>query len=196
MDPGTYTYIGEPAERSWFRGSAAHNTVRINGLDQGRAAGPFRWASKPKVTLLVWEPRPEGGSIEAVCRYEGFAHWRRVVLEAGRLLVMDDVQLDEGQGPEGEHVCEQIWQLGPGAAVVDFTLSAPSARVPSQYSPAYGAKCAGESLIAKVSGRLPLRVAMVVETGGSGAVCVDDELVSKNAQQAFSETRGGGTAPR
>src|SRR5262249_23284259 len=41
IDPGTYTYIAEPAERNAFRGSAAHNTVRIDGRDQAIPAGPF-----------------------------------------------------------------------------------------------------------------------------------------------------------
>ncbi len=175
IDPGTYTYIGEPQERNWFRGSAAHNTVRIDALDQGRAAGPFRWASKPEVTLNSWEPTSDGGAIDAVCRYEQFVHRRRVVLETGRLLVLDEI---EGSA-EGEHVCEQIWQLGPAALTVDFTFSAPTSRAPSKFSPAYGVQYAGESLIAKVSGRLPLRMAMEVATGGNGSVSVEEECLNR-----------------
>src|ERR1700682_179803 len=30
IDPGTYTYVGESEWREWFRGSGAHNTVRID----------------------------------------------------------------------------------------------------------------------------------------------------------------------
>jgi hypothetical protein len=54
IDPGTYTYMSDMAERNWFRGSVAHNTVRIDGQDQGTPAGPFRWASKPEVALKLW----------------------------------------------------------------------------------------------------------------------------------------------
>ncbi len=39
VDAGTYTYV-EPQWRDWFRATAAHNTVRIDGRDQAVAAGP------------------------------------------------------------------------------------------------------------------------------------------------------------
>jgi hypothetical protein len=175
LDPGTYTYIADPEERKWFRGSSAHNTVRIDTLDQGRAAGPFRWASKPEVALTVWEPNELGGVIEAICRYEQFTHRRRVKLEEGRLVVADEI---EGS-PEGEHVCEQSWQLGPAAGQVNITFSAPAERSLSKFSPAYGLKRAGESLTVRVAGRLPLRITMVLEANGNGAVSEDEECLQR-----------------
>ena len=175
VDPGTYTYIAEPEERSWFRGSGAHNTVRIDQMDQGRQAGPFRWASKPEVTRTAWDPTAWDGMVEAMCRYEGFTHRRRVVLKEGRLLVGDEI---EGEG-DAEHVCEQIWQLGPGAKHVHFTCSAPAMKAASHFSPAYGAKRPGESLTIRVVGRLPLRIAMVVEGNGNGSVSVDEACLEE-----------------
>ena len=38
IDPGTYTYVGDPKWRGWFRGTGAHNTIRVDGLDQATAA--------------------------------------------------------------------------------------------------------------------------------------------------------------
>lgn len=180
VDPGTYTYMGEPKERNWFRGSVAHNTVRIDGLNQGRAAGPFRWASKPEVKLTAWEP--SGGLIEAVCRYDAFSHQRRVVLSADRLLVVDQIE-----GPaEKEHVCEQIWQLGPGANRVRFTSSAPVERTVSEFSPAYGAKVAGEALTVRVAGRLPLQIAMIIKANGDGSVSVEDAILQPMSRLQLS----------
>ncbi len=116
-DCGTYTYLEDPALREWFRGSAAHNTVRINGQDQGLAAGPFRWAQRPQTHVLHWETSAERDVLEAVCEHEAsgtFRHRRRVVLlkahgdlQADVLVVRDDIE-----GPPGIHTIEQFWHTG------------------------------------------------------------------------------------
>ena len=38
VDPGTYA-----ERRAYFRGTAAHNTVRIDGRDQSEQGGNFMW---------------------------------------------------------------------------------------------------------------------------------------------------------
>jgi hypothetical protein len=43
IDPGTFCYHSSGLWRSYFRGTAAHNTVRIDGEDQSVAGGPFLW---------------------------------------------------------------------------------------------------------------------------------------------------------
>lgn len=42
-DPGTYCYHGDPAWRSYFRSTIAHNTVELQGRSQSREGGPFLW---------------------------------------------------------------------------------------------------------------------------------------------------------
>jgi hypothetical protein len=42
-DPGTYCYHGEPAWRSYFRSTIAHNTVELSGQSQSKDGGPFLW---------------------------------------------------------------------------------------------------------------------------------------------------------
>ena len=42
-DPGTYCYHGEPAWRSYFRSTIAHNTVQLGGQNQSGDGGPFLW---------------------------------------------------------------------------------------------------------------------------------------------------------
>jgi hypothetical protein len=55
MDPGTLEYIGESQEdRVFFRGTAAHNTMRVDGMDQADGAGPFAWANLPAVQAERW----------------------------------------------------------------------------------------------------------------------------------------------
>ena len=43
VDPGTYCYTRSSIWRSYFRGTAAHNTVRVDREDQSVTAGPFLW---------------------------------------------------------------------------------------------------------------------------------------------------------
>ena len=42
-DPGTYCYHGEPAWRSYFRSTIAHNTLELGGQNQSREGGHFLW---------------------------------------------------------------------------------------------------------------------------------------------------------
>jgi hypothetical protein len=48
-DCGTYAYHGESLWRNYFRGTRAHNTVRINAADQALARGPFLWRAHYRV---------------------------------------------------------------------------------------------------------------------------------------------------
>ncbi len=54
VDPGTFCYISSGVERDLFRGTAAHNTLRVDGLDQANSAGPFLWGSLPAVQVERW----------------------------------------------------------------------------------------------------------------------------------------------
>lgn len=48
VDSGSGVYISsDPAERNNFRGTAAHNTLRVDGLDQAVPAEPFSWRDIP-----------------------------------------------------------------------------------------------------------------------------------------------------
>ena len=54
IDPGTYRYVGDPEERNHFRGTAAHNTMRIDGEDQAIPKGPFAWGELPSTQVERW----------------------------------------------------------------------------------------------------------------------------------------------
>jgi hypothetical protein len=109
IDAGTYCYVGDPKARDWFRSSSAHNTLRIDGLDQGVPAGPFRWREPPTVEVLDWETQNDQDFVDAACRYHKFIHRRRVLFakHTGLLFVLDEVQ-----GPPGDHLLELFWHPG------------------------------------------------------------------------------------
>jgi hypothetical protein len=102
IDPGTFSY-SDAHWRDVFRGTAAHNTVRLNGLDQADPAGPFGWRNPPQVALRQWHTDESADYLDAQCLSRGFRHRRRVVFVKPELLfILDDI---EG-GPAG---AEQFW---------------------------------------------------------------------------------------
>jgi hypothetical protein len=43
IDPGTYTYQGDMKWREYFRGTSAHNTLTVDGVNQSQSGGRFMW---------------------------------------------------------------------------------------------------------------------------------------------------------
>ena len=113
IDPGTYTYVADPVWRDRFRGTAAHNTIRIDGLDQAIPGGPFAWQSRPHVEVLEWESSPGSDILTAACSYAGLRHQRKIVFnKSGLWLVVLD-RLEAGpEGHESRHRIEQFWHFG------------------------------------------------------------------------------------
>jgi hypothetical protein len=117
--------VDDPKWRDWFRGSAAHNTVRIDGRDQAVPVNPFRWTDQPLVRMLSWSTDAQHDLLVAECSYAGFTHRRQIRFEKpGRLLIEDEIS-----GPAGEHLLEQFWhagenvsRIGPGSFRIGDSL--------------------------------------------------------------------------
>ena len=54
LDPGTCQYVGSDSDRDLFRGTGAHNTLRIDGHNQAQPVAPFRWSALPLVEVEHW----------------------------------------------------------------------------------------------------------------------------------------------
>jgi hypothetical protein len=113
VDPGTYCYISGDHERDWFRGTGAHNTLRVDNLDQAVPAGPFAWNSIPNVKAETWLNGRTfdffAGSQDGYNRLPGRVLHRRAVFHVkGGLWFVRDVA--EG---EGNHFLEIFWHFAP-----------------------------------------------------------------------------------
>jgi hypothetical protein len=97
VDPGTYAYHTETRWRSYFRGTAAHNTVRIDGADQSQPGGNFMWLKKARAHCALWESSPQRDVFEGW--HDGYVrladpviHHRRIMLhKAARRIVVEDM---------------------------------------------------------------------------------------------------------
>jgi hypothetical protein len=113
VDPGTYCYTTEPEWRDFFRGTAAHSTATVDGEDQARATGPFRWDHYPHARLRRCVSTAE--YVFADAEHDAFArladpvvHRRRVVFVGGRYWIVVDDFLGTA-----EHKIELRFQFAP-----------------------------------------------------------------------------------
>ena len=173
IDAGTYTYVGDPQWRDWFRGTAAHNTVVIDGLNQATPAGPFRWHNKPESALEAEAP------LTVTCRYQGFVHRRRLIWNDAKTLLI----IDEVNGPPGEHEVAQMWHSPTAMAMISpacFTLGSrakfwANPDTSREYgeggqlgwmSPVLGIREVAAALKVVKRGALPIRIVAVIDFEG------------------------------
>ncbi len=80
IDTGTYAYHADKKWRSYFRSTAAHNTVRIDGRDQSLMSGNFMWSSKAEAKMTEHESLTmvKGLHTGYTCLKDGVLHTRTV----------------------------------------------------------------------------------------------------------------------
>jgi hypothetical protein len=116
VDPGTYTYQGEPEWRAYFRSTIGHNCLELGGQDQSVASGPFLWLKTARATEISTSGLD--GGLQAVWRaaHDGYGrlspgarHERTVTLHRdSRRLVVEDAVLSAGR-----HDCRLAFHVGP-----------------------------------------------------------------------------------
>ena len=104
IDPGTFAYHTEAPWRRYFRGTAAHNTLCVDGQDQSQSGGTFMWLRKAHAGCNLWFSTAERELFEGW--QDGFMrlpdpvmHLRRIALDkaARRVVIEDSLQM------AGEH---------------------------------------------------------------------------------------------
>ena len=117
VDPGTFCYISADNERELFRGTGAHNTLRIDGQDQAVPDGPFAWNSIPQVRADQWVTGAKfslfAGSHTGYCRLPDPVVHRRLIfhLHGGFWLIRDVAQAKD------LHQLELNWHFAPDLTV-------------------------------------------------------------------------------
>jgi hypothetical protein len=112
-DPGTYEYVGSGTERDQFRGTAAHNTLQLDGRNQSEPNGPFAWKSLTKAKAEHWI---SGQTFDLfVGSHDGYSqpdntaiHRRWVFFRKPKFLLVRDLMLGIGK-----HQLDLRWHVAP-----------------------------------------------------------------------------------
>jgi hypothetical protein len=141
-DPGTYAYHTQRAWRDYFRGTAAHNTVVVDGQDQSVSGGNFMWIRHARAACEAWESSESEdrfiGSHDGYMRLpDPVLHRRTVTFEKATrtIRVVDTLQCRKS------HVVEHNWHFAEYCRVLvadDGAIVADNGRFRIRLSP--GAK--------------------------------------------------------
>jgi Heparinase II/III-like protein/Heparinase II/III N-terminus len=70
VDPGTFAYHTQNRWREHFRGTSAHNTLRIDGADQSVSGGNFLWTNHAKTSVLGFSADSQKDHLS--CEHDGY----------------------------------------------------------------------------------------------------------------------------
>ncbi|WP_051294811.1 heparinase II/III family protein [Maridesulfovibrio bastinii] len=112
IDPGTYAYHTDRKWRDYFRGTSAHNTIRVDGEDQSVIGGNFLWRDKAEAKPLEISL---GGAIESFTgMHNGYSRLsdpvtveRSISFERRNSIVKIEDRLE----CSSSHTVEQFWHF-------------------------------------------------------------------------------------
>jgi hypothetical protein len=117
IDPGTYSYTGSRELRDYFRDTAAHNALVVDGTPSSVADGPFSWAHAARCEAREWLSRPRfdffAGAHDGYARLpDPVEHRRSVLFLKGDYLIVCDAARARAR-----HRYELYFHFAPGVVL-------------------------------------------------------------------------------
>lgn len=113
VDPGTYSYHTLPKWRNYFRGTAAHNTVVVDGRNQSVIGGNFMWVKHASAECRKWEPAEDCDVFHGL--HDGYKdlpdsviHYRDMWLDKAE----NRVRVEDRLSCKDRHTVERVWHFG------------------------------------------------------------------------------------
>jgi hypothetical protein len=124
IDSGTFEYVGPGPERNHFRGSRAHNTMVVDGLDQSAPAKTFSWGNLTNARAECWI---KGETFDFfVGSHDGYTrlaqpvlHRRLIFFRKNRFWFVRDLALGQGT-----HQLDVYWHIAPELLPVESHMGA------------------------------------------------------------------------
>lgn len=118
VDPGTYGYATPARWRDAFRGTAGHNTVRIDGVDQSVSGGSFLWLQHARAWCEEYEDT--SNCTVWVGAHDGYSRLRQPVLHRRRVLLNKPertIRVADQLQCKGKHSAEIFWHFAEDCKV-------------------------------------------------------------------------------
>jgi hypothetical protein len=118
VDPGTFTYDPTPPWRHYFRSTAAHNTVTVDGCDQSLYRGGFLWHGHARSRVELWQPDAPVQRLKAW--HDGYRRLADPVRHV-RTLAFDTatakLEVEDAFECAGDHQLQMHWHFAPECEV-------------------------------------------------------------------------------
>ena len=151
VNSGTSTYEKSP-DRLLERGTAAHNALRVDGLDQSEMWGAFRVGGRAHCfDIRTDHQRFAEASHTGYQRLsQPLTHRRRIELGQQEAIITDTLN------GRGEHLVEIFFHTYPGtAAPIEFDPKMQVSTEDSQYHPQFGISIRNRKVLGRWRGRCP-----------------------------------------
>jgi hypothetical protein len=207
VDSGSGVYISkDPLDRNTFRGTAAHSTLQVDGVDQAIPDQPFSWTNIPTAKAEEWLVGKT--FVYFVGSHNGYSrladpvlHQRHVMKIAGDLFLVRDVALGHA-----EHQLEIRWHFASDLEVhpvtprrVEISAAASSCKLSliipedtawqmdvgsTQLSPAYGALQTAPVVRCRARVSLPSEIATLLAPSSKTTHSVESLIESRLLSRA------------
>lgn len=118
IDPGTYAYHTQKMWREYFRGTSAHNTLRVDGRDQSLTGGNFLWLRHARASCEGYISTSERD--EWVASHDGYQGLRDPILHRRRIVLdkrVAEIRVEDELKGTGSHSVEIFWHLAEACVV-------------------------------------------------------------------------------
>ena len=119
IDPGTYAYHTQRMWRDYFKGTSAHNTLRIDGVDQSVSGGNFLWVKHAQSQVIAVERTPLAD--RWVASHDGYARLKHPITHRRELLFekqQSRLQVTDELLGSGQHEVEMFWHFAEQCSVL------------------------------------------------------------------------------
>ena len=118
VDPGTYAYHTRKDWRDYFRGTSAHNTLRVDGEDQSVIGGNFLWLQHARVQCEKFTTGPDRDEWQA--SHDGYLRLTESVRHR-RSIILDkhaaEIRVEDMLEGAGRHQIEIFWHFAEDCVV-------------------------------------------------------------------------------